>query len=87
MKLSALSRNYEVLLKYGAVVALLAERSAPDRSARIGGSLGETPPCTPVASDTCKISRGCNVLQVPLQIIPLGMPKGRCHPLRGGSKF
>ena len=34
-----------------------------------------------------KIRRGCNVLQVPFQIIPLEVPKRGSHPLRGGSKL
>ena len=32
-----------------------------------------------------KIRRGCNVLQVPIQILPLGVPKRGSHPLWGGS--
>ena len=33
------------------------------------------PPCTLMAPGACKIHHGCNVLQVPIQIITLGMPK------------
>ena len=35
----------------------------------------------------CKILCGCNVLLVPIQITPLGLPKRGSHPLRGGSKL
>ena len=35
----------------------------------------------------CKIRRGCNVLQVPIQIIPLGVPYMGSHPVRGESKL
>ena len=28
-----------------------------------------------MAPSACKISHGCNVLQVPIQLIPLGVPK------------
>ena len=38
-------------------------------------SLGETPPCKLMAPDACKIRRGCNVLEVPIQVLPLGVPK------------
>ena len=37
-------------------------------------------PCTLMAPGACKIRRGYNVLQVPIQIIPLGAPK-RGSPL------
>ena len=34
-----------------------------------------------MTTGACKIRRGCNVLQVPVQIIPLGVPKlGRYPP-------
>ena len=34
----------------------------------------QRPPCTLMAPGACKIRRGCNVLQVPCQKIPLGVP-------------
>ena len=68
-------------------VAKLVEYSAPDRKTRVRGSPGEKPPCTLMASSACKIRRECNVLQVPIQIIPLGVPKRGRHPLCGGSKL
>ena len=52
---------------------------------RIRSSPGETLPCTLMAPG--KIRRGCNVLQIPIQIIPLGVQKWRSHPLRGESKL
>ena len=48
------------------------ESSAPDRRARVRGSPIETLPCTLVAPGACKIRRGCNILKVPIQIMPLG---------------
>ena len=51
------------------------EHSVPDRRARV-----ETLPYTLIASAACKIRRGCNVLQVTIQIIPLGVPKGGAIP-------
>ena len=35
-----------------------------------------------MALGACKIHFGCNVFQVPIQIIPLGIPKRGSHPLR-----
>ena len=43
--------------------------------------------CTLMAPGACKIRHGCNVLQVPIQIILLGIPKRENHLLRGGSKL
>ena len=43
--------------------------------------------CTLKAPGICEIRRGCNVLQVPIQIIPPEVPKRGSHPLRGGSKL
>ena len=51
------------------------ESLAPDRRARVRGSPGEKLPCTLMAHGACKIRRGCNVLQVPIQIIPLEVPQ------------
>ena len=51
------------------------EHSAPDRRAWVQGSPDETAPCTLMTPGACKIRRGCNVLQVHIQIIPLGVPK------------
>ena len=46
----------------------------------------ESPTCTLMAPDACKIPR-YNVLQVPIQIIPLGVPKRDSFPVRVGSKL
>ena len=54
---------------------------------RIRGSPGETSPCTLMTPGACKIRRGCNVLQVPIQIKLLEVPKCGCHPLLSGSKL
>ena len=63
------------------------EHSSPDRRAQVQDSFGETPPCSLIAPGAYKIRRGCNVLQVPIKIIPLGVTKWGSHPLRGRSKF
>ena len=63
------------------------EHSAPYWRARVRGSPDETSPCTLMASGACKIRRGCNILQVPIQIIPLGVAKLGSHPFCGGSKL
>ena len=55
--------------------------------AQIRGSPVKTPPCILMAPSTCKNRRGCNVLQIPIQIIPLWLPKRGSHPLRCGSKL
>ena len=44
-------------------------------------------PCTLMAPGACKIRPGGNVLQAPIQIILLGVPKRRSHPLHGRSKL
>ena len=44
-------------------------------------------PFTLMAPGACKIRRGCNVLQVPVQIILLGVPRRGSHPLHDGSKL
>ena len=71
----------------GLAVAKSDEQTAPDRRARVRGSPGETLSCTRMTFGACKILRGCNVLQVPIQIVPLGVPKRGSHSLRGGSKI
>ena len=63
------------------------EHSAPNRRAQVRGSSGEKPPCTLMAPGACKIRRGCNVLQVPIQIIFLGVPKQGKHLLRVRGKY
>ena len=63
------------------------EYSTPDRKAQVRGSPGETPSCTLMSPGACKIPRERNVLQIPIQIIPLGVPKRERHPLRGESKL
>ena len=45
------------------------------RKDRVPGSPGETLPCALMAPGACKIRHGCNVPQVPVQIIPLGVSK------------
>ena len=66
----------------GAAVAQSQEFSGP------GSRLAQRkPPRMPMAPNACKICCGCNVLQVPIQIIPLGIPKLGNHLLRGGSKL
>ena len=55
-------------------MTLSAECSAPGKRARIRCLPGETPPCTLMVSGACKIHRGCNVLQVPCQLLPLEVP-------------
>ena len=67
--------------------ALSAEHSAPNQRIWVRGSPVEIPPCTLMAPGSYKIRRGCNVLQVLIQIIPLGVPKRGSHPYRGGSKL
>ena len=56
-------------------VAKMDGHSAADRRSRALDSPGETLPCTLMAPGARKIRRGCNVLQVPVQIIPLWVPK------------
>ena len=63
------------------------EFSAPDRRARVRGSPGLTLTGMLIAPVAYKVRRGCNVLYVPVQIIPLGVPKRESHPLRGGLKL
>ena len=58
-----------------ATVAQSAELTTPDWMARAPGSPGETPPCLLMILGACKIPRNCNVLQVPIQIVPFGVPK------------
>ena len=86
--------NFHILIRYiispisqGAAIAQSIESSAPDRRARIRSSPGEKPPYMLMAPGVCKISCVCNVLQVPFQFIPLGVPKRGNHPLRGESKL
>ena len=61
------------LFSIGAAIAQSVESSTPNRRARIRGS--PKLPRTLMAPGVCKIRRGCNVLQVPTQIIPLEVPK------------
>ena len=62
-----------------------AESSTPERRTRVQGSFGEITPFTLMSSGASKILRGCNVLQVPNQIMPLWVPirESRCD----GSKL
>ena len=68
-------------------VAKSDEHSAPAWRARVRGLPGETLPCTLMVPGACKMLRGCNVLQVPIQMIPLGVQKLGRHPLRRGLKL
>ena len=62
-------------------MTLLQSSSALDRRARGRSFLAEIPPCALMALSACKIRRGCNVLQVPILIIPLGvLPLGGAIP-------
>ena len=64
---------------------------APDRKTRVRGSPDETLSCTLTALSACKIRRnilqGGNILQVPIQIIPLGVPQQGYYPLWSESKL
>ena len=87
---SILSKNifYVIFLYFcNAAIAQTAQHSALNRRAWVRSSLGEKPPSTLMAPGPCKIRRGCNVLQVPTQIVPLGVPKRGSLPLRGGSQL
>ena len=53
-----------------------AEHLAPDRRARFRNSFGKTTPCVLMAPVERKICRECNVLQVPIQIIPWNILRG-----------
>ena len=61
--------------------------SAPDRRARVRDLPSETSPNTLMVPGACKIRRGCNILQVPMQIIPLGVLRRWSHLLRDRSKL
>ena len=43
--------------------------------AQVRGLPGKTPPCTLIVPDACKIRRGCNVFQVPIQNYSSGCTK------------
>ena len=59
---------------------------SPGRKALVQGSnFVETPSCTLMAPDAFKNCRGCNVLQVPIQIVPLRAPKQRRYPVLSGK--
>ena len=64
-----------------AAFAQSVESSAPDRKARVEACLAKT---VMYANGTvaCKIRCGCNAFQVPIQIIPLGVPERGIYPLR-----
>ena len=61
-------------------MAELDEHTAPGQIDRVRDSPGETLLCMLMAPGACKICRRCNVLQVPIQIIPLGIPKWGAIP-------
>ena len=69
------------------VMTLLKEHSARDWRARVCCSLGETLPCTQMEPGEGKIRFGCNVLQVPITSIPLGVSIWGNHLVRGWSKL
>ena len=71
LPISGKHNHFPFLIFPGPAVAQSVEYSAPDRRARVRGSPGEKPPCTLMAPGVCKIRRECNVLEVPIQIIPL----------------
>ena len=79
------SKSVPLVLK--AMVAHSTEHSSTDRRTKVRSSAGRTPLCTLMAPGACKIWRGCDVLQVPIQIIPLEVLKRGSYPLRGGSKL
>ena len=66
---------------------LLTENSTLDPRARFRDLSCEIPLCLLMTPGVCKIRRGCNALQAPIQIIPLGMLKRESHPVRSGSKL
>ena len=68
--------KFFLMIPNGPEVGISDEQSAPDRRARVRASPG-----------ACKIRRGCNVFQVPIQMIPLGETKRRSHFFSGGSKL
>ena len=68
-------------LYFRAAVTLLAEQLAPDLRSRIQGSSDEISQCTQFAPSACKIHLGCNVLQVPVQIVPLEVQKQITHTI------
>ena len=61
--------------------------SSPDLRARICCSPSKKPPFTLTAPGAYKIRHWCNFLHVPIQIMPLGIPKRGSHPLHGGLKL
>ena len=63
------------------------EHSSPDRSTWFRGSPGETPPCTLMASNACKICLRGSVFQILIQIIPLVVPKLGSQALCERSKL
>ena len=71
-----------------AMVAHFAtEHSATDQRAWIRGLLREKSSCMLMAPGTSKTHRKCDILQVPIQIIPLAVPKQGSYPLCGRSKL
>ena len=74
------SNNFLITIDYGGPST---EHPAQDRTARARGSLGEASPCALMAPGACKIRCGCIILQVPILITPLGVPKQGSHPLGG----
>ena len=56
----------------GATVAQSLEYSALDQRTRVRRSPGKKPTCTQMEPGACKIRRGCNILQVPMQNYAVG---------------
>ena len=77
----------DLFLNRRVAIAKTIETSASHRNPRVQGSSGEKPRYTLKVPGSCKIRRGCNVLQVPIQIMPLKVPKRGSHPLSVGSKL
>ena len=79
--------SYAFLIILETVVIQSAEHSTPDRWSRVRNSLAEAPPCMLMVPGACKISHGCIILQVPIQIMPLEILKRGSHALRRESKL
>ena len=73
--------NLPISSKRSPAVGKSDKHSSLDRWVR--GLPGEIPPCMLMAPGACKIRREYNVLQIPIQIIPLGVPKRGIPALYG----
>ena len=68
---SRLDEEENIRKTWQAAVAQWVESSALDRGTLVRDSPSEKPSCRLMAPGACKIRRGCNALQVPIQIISL----------------